>query len=69
MMKPQIHTYNSGSLFAAFFKTLSEWPDLLAASAALDAAVPNFPATRPAAADMIEMKITSVEMLPADAES
>lgn len=51
-MQAHSHTYNSGSLFAAFFKTFSEWPDLVAVSAALDAAIPNFPATRPAAADM-----------------
>lgn len=58
-MQAHIHTYNSGSLFAAFFKTLSELPDLVAVSAALDAAVPNFPATRPAAADMIVLQIQS----------
>lgn len=52
------HTYNSGSLFAAFFKTLSEVPDFVAVSAALDAALPNFPATRPTAADMISFTNT-----------
>lgn len=58
-MQAHIHTYNSGSLFAAFFRTFSELPDLVAVSAALDAAIPNFPATRPAAADMISLQIKS----------
>ncbi len=54
--KSQMHTYNSGSLFAALFR-ISSFPfDLLAVSAALEAAEPTFAATRPAAADMTRSK-------------